>query len=282
MPELQSIDPLDSRQFEIAIKRLADSLSYGTDRSPFLGSGLEYVQSRPYVPGDPVKSIDWRVTARTGTPHVKEYETPKQLPVWFIVDSSASMTLSSTKLSKYHLAVQIAGGLALTCLDRVSPVGLLAAGSRDLKISPSLSRETLMLWLHQLRHFDFIEKTELAEKILALQPSLKQRALILVLSDLHDPEAISALKLLNGRHEVVSILLRDPAEDGMAGAGYIRARDAESHRINTTNARHQFTDSTELISALQRASIDHFLIQTDVPFLSQLRLFLQSRNLLTR
>ena len=139
-----------------------------------------------------------------------------------------------------------------------------------------------MLWLHQLRHFDFIEKTELAEKILALQPSLKQRALILVLSDLHDPEAISALKLLNGRHEVVSILLRDPAEDGMAGAGYIRARDAESHRINTTNARHQFTDSTELISALQRASIDHFLIQTDVPFLSQLRLFLQSRNLLTR
>jgi uncharacterized protein (DUF58 family) len=62
---LDSVDHLNSRQFVIAIKRLADSLSYGTDRSPFVGSGTEYAQSRPYQPGDPVKAIDWRVTART-------------------------------------------------------------------------------------------------------------------------------------------------------------------------------------------------------------------------
>lgn len=282
MPSLQQTEPLDSRQFVIAIKRLADSLSYGTDRSPFLGSGLEYVQSRPYVPGDPVKTIDWRVTARTGVPHIKEYETPKQLPVWFVVDSSASMTLSSTRLSKYQLAVQIAGGLALTCLDRVSPVGLMAAGSRDLKISPSLSRETLMLWLHQLRRYDFSEETRLGEKLLALNPSLKQRALVIVLSDLHDPEAIPALKLLNGRHDLVTILLRDPAEDGLANAGFLRARDAESSRTMTTPAKKQFTSTSDLVSELQRASVDHFLLQTERPFLASLRLFLQSRNLLSR
>lgn len=282
MPTLESTDPLDSRQFVIAIKRLADSLSYGTDRSPFLGSGLEYVQSRPYVPGDPVKTIDWRVTARTGVPHVKIYETPKQLPVWFVVDSSASMTLTSTPLSKYRLAVQIAGGLALACLDRVSPVGLLAAGSRDLKVKPSLSRETLLLWLHQLRHFDFVEQTKLSEKLLALNPSLRQRALIFVLSDLHDPGAISALKLLNARHDVVTLLLRDPAEDGLASAGFLRARDAESARTMTAPAKEQFTTTADTVAALQGASIDHFLIETERPFLASLRLFLQSRNLLSR
>ena len=282
MPTLEYTDPLDSRQFVIAIKRLADSLSYGTDRSPFLGSGLEYAQSRPYVPGDPVKTIDWRVTARTGVPHVKLYETPKQLPVWFILDTSASMTLSSTKLSKYQLAVQIAGGLALACLDRVSPVGLLAAGSRDLKVKPSLSRETLLLWLHQLRNFEFSEQTHLSEKLLALNPSLRERALVFVISDLHDLGAIPALKLLNAQHDLVVLLMRDPAEEGLGKAGYLRARDAESRRVVTAPSKHQFTSTRDKVSELQGASIDHFLVETHRPFLANLRLFLQSRNLLSR
>ena len=208
----QQTKPLDSRQFLIAVKRLADSLSYGTDRSPFLGQGLEYVQSRQYVPGDPVKSIDWRITARTGKVHVKEYESPKSLPVWFIVDTSASMALSSTKISKYQIATQIAGGLALASIDRVSPVGILGAGSRELNINPSLSRETILQWLHELRAYQFNEPTCLGEKLLALNPSLGESSLIFVLSDLHDPSAIPALKLLGHRHDIVVIPVRDPAE----------------------------------------------------------------------
>ena len=93
--QLDALQPLDSRQFHVAIKRLADSLSFGTDRSPFLGSGIEYVQSRPYVPGDPIRSIDWRVTARTGRVHVKDYEAPKQMPCWILLDTSASMATGS-------------------------------------------------------------------------------------------------------------------------------------------------------------------------------------------
>ncbi|MED5470950.1 MAG: DUF58 domain-containing protein, partial [Verrucomicrobiota bacterium] len=87
---LDSCDPIDSRQFIIAIKKLADDIGYGSDRSTFLGSGIEYIQSRAYQIGDPIKSIDWKVTARTGKFHVKEYEAPKQMPIYLLIDTSAS------------------------------------------------------------------------------------------------------------------------------------------------------------------------------------------------
>ncbi|RLS25169.1 MAG: DUF58 domain-containing protein, partial [Planctomycetota bacterium] len=90
---LDSPEVLDTRQFLIAVKRLADSLAFGTDRLPYIGSGLEYHQSRPYQFGDSIKAIDWRVTARTGKVFVKEYEAIKRLPVWILVDTSASMTI---------------------------------------------------------------------------------------------------------------------------------------------------------------------------------------------
>jgi uncharacterized protein (DUF58 family) len=282
MPQLENADPLDSRQFLLAVKRLADSLSYGTDRSPFLGQGIEYVQSRHYQPGDPLKTIDWRVTARTGKYHVKEYETPKRMPVWFVIDTSSSMTLSSTALSKYNLAVQIAGGLALACLERMSPVGLLGAGAREIAIQPSLSRDVLLQWLHQLRHFRFDEHTTLGNRLIALEPSLKQRALLFVLSDLHDPDALPALKLVGARHDCVVIHMRDPAEESIEGAGHFRAREVESHRLFTTSGRRQLSSTKALESILKKSAIDHFLVRTDRNFLAALRLFLQSRHLLSK
>jgi uncharacterized protein (DUF58 family) len=279
---LDSVDALDSRQFVLAVKRLADDLSYGSDRSPFLGSGIEYAQSRPYQWGDPVRSIDWRITARTGKPYVKEYEAPKRLPCHLLLDTSASMTVASGKRSKYALALQLAGGLAFACLDRVSPVGVVGLGGRDLRIEPSLSSERILQWLHQLRRFRYDEPTALGRRIADLAPSLTSRAVILVLSDLHDPDALPALKLLAQKHDCAVFQFQDPAEKGIGGAGFLRAREAETGRDFVTRARKTWIDPEEAAVQLRRSGIDHLVIETDKPFAARVRHFCRSRSLLGR
>jgi uncharacterized protein (DUF58 family) len=275
-------DVLSARQFFLAVKKLADSLSYGMDRSPYLGSGVEYVQSRPYQYGDPIKLIDWRVTARTRKVHVKEYEAPKRMPVYLLVDTSASMTISSHHPSKYETAVFLAGGLALACLDRISPVGVLGVGGQGLHVRPSMSRDQVLEWLHRLRRFRYDETTSLGARLIELSPSLSHRVLVIVLSDMHDPRAVPALKRLAQEHDCAVLQLRDPAEDRLRGVGFVRATEAETGRALLVRGRVRGSDSAHVGEQLKKAGIDYLLIQTDQPYVSRVRQFFKLRNLLGR
>ena len=277
---IESADTLDSRQFYIAIKRLADSFSYGTDRSPFVGSGVEYVQSRQYQYGDPIRSIDWRVTARTGKVFIKEYETPKRMPCYLLIDTSASMMISSTKRSKYAMALHIAGGLALACLDRVSPVGVLGVGGRDIRIDPSLSKDRILEWLHQLRHFRYDEATTLVDRIRELIPTLNSRVLFIVLSDLHDERSVVSLKRVGQKHDCVVLQLQDPAEISLRGSGFLRAQEAETGRAFVTHGRKLHLDQDSVEQELRRGGIDHLTLRTDQPISHHLRSFFKARGLL--
>jgi uncharacterized protein (DUF58 family) len=270
-------DPLDSRQFEIAVRRLANALTYGQESSPFLGAGIEYVQSRLYQDGDPVKFIDWRITGRTGRFHVKEYEAPRQMPVYLLVDTSASMCVSSQRLSKYAWAVQLAGGIALAAVEHMNPVGLMAVGGRDLHHTPSLSRSRILQWLHQLRHFRFDESTTLGKRIRQLVPRLEQRCLFIVISDLHEPDAIPAIKLMAHDHDCAVLHLQDPAELGRLRSGIIHAVEAETGREFTAHGHSGFP-AGEDVHALARAGIDYLKLVTDGPMLAPLRHFLKERQ----
>jgi len=279
---LERLDTLDSRQFRIVIKKLADSLSYGTDRSPFLGSGIEYVQSRPYQAGDPVRLIDWRVTARTGRHYVKEYESPKRMPCYLLIDTSASMTVSSVPRSKYELALHLAGGLAFACLERTSPVGVLGVGEKDFLFRPSLSKSQIMQWLLKLRRFRFDERTSLARRIREITPSLTHRVLFIILSDLHDEGALVAMRRLAKLHDCAVVELRDPAEDGLKGGGFMRAREAETGLQFETHGRKRWIDSQKVADSLRKSGIDHLVVRTDRPFLESVRRFFGSRGLIGR
>ncbi|MFT5523383.1 MAG: hypothetical protein ACI9HK_001329 [Pirellulaceae bacterium] len=266
------------RQFEFEVKRLADSLSFGGDPSRFLGSGLEYAESRPYVPGDPVKSMDWRVTARTGKPYVKEYEATRQVAVYLLVDTSASMCVGSTERSKYEWAVRLAAAVAQAAQERLSPVGLLAAGDRDLRVTPTLSTSSAMRWAHELRLYDFRESTRLSERLRTLAAALKARTLVFVLSDLHEPDAFPALELLAASHEVITLWLEDPAEAKAPPSGIFRGREAETGKSFVLTRRTRMTTHDRIRNSLVDGGLEFLHLPVDQPVLPRLRHFLRYRK----
>jgi uncharacterized protein (DUF58 family) len=139
-----------------------------------------------------------------------------------------------------------------------------------------------MLWLHQLRHFRCDESTTLGSRLGALLPSLPSRALLIVLSDLHDPHALPVLKIAGQQHEVVAIQLQDPAEHPVRGGGFFRGREAESGREFLSQGKQQVLDFETLESQLRTARVDHLRLRTDEPLLAPLRQFVKSRGLLGR
>ncbi|MFT6177730.1 MAG: hypothetical protein ACJAQT_000036 [Akkermansiaceae bacterium] len=274
-----SDDPVDARQFEVTVNQLANSLSFGQDESVFHGGGLEFAQSRVYVAGDPVKFIDWKVSSRVGKLYIKEFQEPRQIPLYLLVDTSASMCVSSQELSKYAWAVRIATGVALAAQETMTPVGMLGCGARELHVRPSLSRNLVMEWSHKLRHHDFMEETTLAQRVREVAPSLKRRTTVIVLSDLHDPDVFAALQVLGQEHDCLVLHLQDPAELNIKGAGLFRGSEAESGRKFVGHGRRAFVDSSGWKSELTRFGIDYLSLRTDQPILGRLRHFLNRRGL---
>jgi uncharacterized protein (DUF58 family) len=267
----------DPRQFEVDAKRLADSLNFGQKDSAFHGAGVEYAQSRPYAPGDAVKSIDWRVSARTGKLFVKEFHETRQMPLYLLLDTSASMCVSSLPLSKYAWAVRIATGIALAAQAETTPVGMLGCGGRALHVSPSLSRTCIFAWAHALRRHDFLEETSVSRRVRELAPFLPRRTLVFVFSDLHDPGAVGALQALGQRHDVAVFHLQDPSEERLAGSGIFRGVEAESGRAFVGHGGRRWVDSGGWKDQLTRFGVDYLALRTAGPILTKVREFLRQR-----
>ena len=106
---------------------------------------------------------------------------------------------------------------------------------------------------------------------------LAERSLIFILSDLHDPDAVTGLTRLAARHDLCAIVLRDPAERGLR-AGFIRGREAETGRSITTRGRLHPGLAEERLAALTLARIDGLVVDTDRPYAAQLRLLLARRR----
>jgi uncharacterized protein (DUF58 family) len=271
---------LAARQFELGLRRLADDLTYGMEGSRFVGSGIDFAQTRPYSPGDSVRSIDWKVTARTRRVHVKDYEAPKRACVFIIVDTSASMSVSSTTLSKHGAAVWAAGALGLVAYRRRNPVALISGGERGHFPAPSLLSSALYRSIEELRRADANERTGVVGALSRVRRAAQRASLIIVISDLHEEGATEEIISASQRHDCMVIRPIDPAEQRPMRAGFMRLAEAESGAsfLGTGGASLLTEEARERETRLAECAVAHVELRTDQPLVAPLRRALSSRG----
>jgi len=275
------------KRIEITTKRLVDQGVAGSYHSVFKGRGMEFSEVRPYQPGDDVRAIDWKRTARMGVPFVKQFVEERDLNVFFVVDVSGSLRFGSRAVTKRELAAEVTALLAFAALRNHDRVGAALVSDRMLRfLRPERRRNQVLRLVHEILAWPARGTTDLERGLGAALSNLRQRAVLFVVSDFVGSIPESALKRAAGRHDVVVLDLVDPRDLELPAVGAVALEDAETGRIALVDGRRvtelelrrQHAEREKLDRLLDQLGIDRLILRTDRPYLPELVSFFARRE----
>ena len=218
------------RHIELRTTRLVNHLFGGEYKSVFKGQGIEFADVREYVPGDDIRTIDWNVTARSQHPFVKKFMEERELTVMFVVDMSGSLFFGSGNRLKSEVAAEITALLAFSAVRNHDKTGLLISSDQIEKfIPPKKGKRNVLRVVREILYFKPKRKeTKLSATFEHLNKMLTRTSVIFVISDFLDEGYEKSLKILNKRHDVVVIHLKDRREEELPNLGLFMAKDPET------------------------------------------------------
>ena len=275
---------------EIRSRALVNDVFAGEYHSVFKGRGMEFAEVREYLPGDDIRTIDWNVTARTGTPYVKKFTEEREQTVMFLVDASHSLDYGTVRRMKGEIAAEIAAVLAFSAIRNNDKVGAIIFTDRiELFIPPKKGKQHVMRVIREMLFFEPEGRaTDVGAALEYLSRVVRRKAVVFVLSDFVSPDYTRALRIANRRHDLVAITLTDPAEDELPPVGLLHLVDAETgeERIVDTSdrrtreefrrARREFVDRRK--QTFRRHRVDVIEVATDRPYTDPLIAFFRRRE----
>lgn len=278
------------RQIEFNTRKLVTEITSGQYRSSFRGHGVQFSEHRVYVPGDDVRHIDWKVSARTRDPLVKRYEEERELTVLLVVDVSGSEYFGSTDYLKSEMAAEMASLLAYAAIHTGDRVGVVLFTDRIEKIIPPKKGKSHILRI--IRDIlSFQPKgagTRLGPALDAAGRILKQGGIVFVLSDFMDQDYGISLRRLARRHDVVAVRLEDQREHEPVGLGYLLMRDPETGRDQLVNSdsyafkkalqEYRIKTQSELENAIRGGQVDQVRVRTHEDHGQAIVRFLRARS----
>lgn len=276
---------------DMVAKLVVEGFLTGLHKSPYHGFSVEFAEHRQYMPGDPIRHIDWKLYAKTDRYFVKMYEEETNLRAHLLIDSSASMGYASPgQLTKLRYATYLAASLAYLMINQQDSVGLLSYADTLRRFIPPRAVKTHLKVLYA--ELDALKPTATTDTLKSLQllaDRVHRRGLIILISDLmDDPKGVlTTLKHFRHRkHDVIVFHVLDPHEIEFPfkdESGFI---DMETGREVLTQPweiakeyRKNFKSWQEGYARECRANlIDYVPIDTSTPFDRTLLAYLEKRR----
>ena len=275
---------------ELLARAVVEGFIAGLHRSPYKGFSIDFMQYRPYVPGDDLRRIDWKVYARTDRYLVKEFEGETNTRVHLVLDTSRSMGYRSDGSTKLDYACYLVASLAYLALRQRDAAGLVCFDEDILEsLSPRSSKGHLHTLLTRLENLSPGAATSFDKPLHAIAEQQRRRGFMVIVSDLLSDadELIDALRHFRFcGHEVLIFHVLDPQEVAFDFEDIMQIRDLETGTkllIEGRSARAMYRKNFERFQQrIQRAcgllGIDYTLITTDRPLDEALFQYLSARS----
>jgi uncharacterized protein (DUF58 family) len=277
---------------ELLARTVVDGFINGLHHSPYFGLSVDFAEHRPYMPGDDVRRIDWRVYGRTDRFYVKEFEADTNANFVVVLDISGSMDYGSGRITKLDYARFLAASLTYFSRQQRDRVGVVTFTDRIVDFVPA-SAKHLDIVLHTLDRVAAGGSGSLEEPILKITEALTRRSIVLLLSDLYaEPDVVQrSVGLLRARgHDVIIFHVLDPAELTFPfdeAAPFVDLETGERMPVVPETLRDEYrTQMTDHLAALGErmlhSQVDYQLFETSKPLDYALFEYLARRERMSR
>ncbi|MBF0235422.1 MAG: DUF58 domain-containing protein [Desulfamplus sp.] len=263
------------RRIHIKGSRTVNTMMAGQYKSVFRGSGIEFEEVREYSPGDEVKSIDWKVSARLGKPFIKLYREERESIVMLLIDMSSSLKFGTFSGMKLEKAAEVASVLAFSAIRNNDKVGVIFFTDRVEKYIPP-KKGASHIWRLIKEIFTFVPEgkgTNITTALEFLSSVSRKKTLSFVISDFICDDHTKAMRTARQRHELIAVIVSDKGEFELPSGGIVSITcfetgqnmvvDASSKQVRDRyfSQRHDYYN--KIIDRLKSARVDSVDISTD-------------------
>ncbi|MCK4549836.1 MAG: DUF58 domain-containing protein, partial [Candidatus Krumholzibacteria bacterium] len=250
----------------------------------------EFDEVREYMPGDEIRTIDWNVTARTGTPYVKRFVEERELTVMFVVDLSASGEFGSVSKLKNEVAAEFCSLLAFSAVKNNDKVGLIVFTDQiEMYIPPKKGTQHVLRVIRELLNFKPRQaSTDIEGALDFLGKVTKKRSVVFLVSDFQAEGFEKPMRVIGKRHDLVAVTVVDPREVSLPNVGLVELEDAETGEIvlidtGSTGIRKKYErlgreQSDRFRELFSSMGVDQIEVMTDRDYVPNLVRFFRMRE----